>query len=228
MMKRQYGKSSWIAALVSVAMVSGGSVLQAASGKKTLMLDFENVPAGSLPAGWQVAATHPNGRPNAWRVQEDSRAVSGKKVLALPETPRFYGGTFNLCWTDEVSFQDGVIQVKVHAGTGNEDQGGGPIWRVKDANNYYIVRWNPLEDNFRLYFVKDGHRKQIATANVKADPKQWHTIKVVQKGQDITCYLDGKKLLTATDQTFTEAGGVGLWTKADAASCFDDFMVQGK
>ena len=226
-MKKQVWRELLVVTMLSIAL--GGWSVQASGGKKhTLILDFENVTSGSLPAGWQVAATHPNGQPNAWRVQEDAKAVSGKKVLALPETPRFYGGTFNLCWTDKVLFKDGSIEVKVHAGTGNEDQGGGPIWRVKDANNYYIVRWNPLEDNFRLYYVKDGRRKQIATANVKADPQHWHTIRVEQRAQNITCYLDGKKLLTATDYTFTTAGGVGLWTKSDAASCFDDFIVQGR
>ena len=224
---------SFMVLLLSVGLIGSVSIY-AAQGKRkarrrrarpTLRLDFENVPVGQLPAGWKSDATHPAGQPNPWQVQINDQAASGKKVLILPSTPHFYGGTFNLCWTDRVKFENGRIEVKVHARTGREDQGGGPIWRVKDANNYYVVRWNPLEDNFRLYYVKDGHRRQIASANVHLDPKKWHTIRVVQRGPRIICWLDGKKLLTARDTHITGPGGVGVWTKSDAASMFDDFVV---
>ena len=106
------------------------------------------------------------------------------------------------------------------------DQGGGLIWRVKDHDNYYIARWNPLEDNFRVYYVKEGRRVQLDSANVKADPTKWHTIKIEQRGDAIACYLDEEKLLALKDKTFAEAGGVGLWTKADAATAFDDLVIR--
>jgi hypothetical protein len=106
------------------------------------------------------------------------------------------------------------------------DQGGGLIWRVKDHDNYYIARWNPLEDNFRVYYVKEGRRVQLDSANVKADFAKWHTIKIEQRGDAIACYLDGEKLLEVKDKTFAEAGGVGLWTKADAATAFDDLVIR--
>ena len=111
---------------------------------------------------------------------------------------------------------------------GVEDQGGGPIWRVQDKNNYYIARANPLENNFRIYTVKDGKRRTLDSARVKVPSKQWHTIKIVHKGKKIKGYLNGEKLLEYEDNTFPEVGGVGLWTKADAVTEFDDFSVRSE
>jgi hypothetical protein len=100
------------------------------------------------------------------------------------------------------------------------------IWRAKDAGNYYVARYNPLEKNFRLYTVKDGVRRQLADAGGLAVPAgEWFTVKVTQKGDAIACELNGKRLLEATDTTFPGPGGVGVWSKADAASSFDDFEV---
>lgn len=118
------------------------------------------------------------------------------------------------------------ISVRVKAVSGKQDQGGGPIWRARGKDDYYIARWNPLEDNFRVYFVKNGRRKQLGSANVDAPPDQWHTIRIVMMGQKIEAYLNGKKLITVEDSSFAEAGMVGLWTKADAATSFDDLSVK--
>lgn len=187
---------------------------------------FDDTPPGRLPNGWRSDATRPDGQLNLWTVQIDAAASSGNQVLVLPRTPRFRNGTFNLCWTDGVRFRNGEVAVKVKARTGEVDQGGGPIWRVQDANNYYIARWNPLEDNLRIYYVKDGRRVQLASADVEADPTQWHTIAIEHEGDEITCSFDGRQLLRAKDTTFGREGGVGVWTKADAASTFDDFAVE--
>lgn len=187
---------------------------------------FDDSPAGRLPDGWRSDATLPDGEPNPWTVQVDHAAVSGDRVLALPGTPRFRNGTFNLCWTDRVRFRDGEISVRVRAGTGHVDRGGGPIWRVQDANNYYVARWNPLESNFRVYSVKDGRRVQLASAEVRADPTGWHAIAIEHRGDTIECSFDGMRLLTASDASITREGGVGVWSKADAASSFDDFDVK--
>ena len=160
-------------------------------------------------------------------MQEDARAASGKRVLAVRPSGS-ERGTFNLAWTDQMRFRNGAIEVKVRAGDGRIDQGGGPIWRVRDAGNYYIARWNPLENNFRVYYVKDGRRVQLDTADVNVPAGAWHTIRVEQQGNHVVCYLDGRKLPDAEDATFPDAGGVGLWTKVDAASLFDDLVVQAK
>ncbi len=193
----------------------------------TARIAFEEAALGSLPVGWKVDATHPGSELAVWSVQEDSQAASGKRVLAVRITGS-ERGTFNLAWTDQFRFQDGVVEVQVRAGEGRIDQGGGPIWRVRDANNYYIARWNPLENNFRVYYVKDGRRVQLDTADVNVAADAWHSIRIEHQGNHIACYLNGTKLLEADDSTLPEAGGVGLWTKADAASFFDDLSVQAK
>ena len=188
-------------------------------------IDFENTDVGQIPAGWKIENTNPKGELPTWKVIEDQFAASGKKVLALTDTKKSSGNSYNLCWTGNTSFTDGEVEVELKAVKGKEDQGGGVIWRALDKNNYYIARFNPLEDNFRIYYVKDGKRKQIKSADAKFPPGKWVKLKVVQRGNTFECYLNNKKLIEGTDDTFTKPGGVGLWTKADAATSFDNFTV---
>ena len=96
---------------------------------------------------------------------------------------------------------------------------------IKTAQNYYIARWNPLEDNFRVYKVVDGKRMQLATADVMLPTDAWHTLKIEQRGEAIRCFLDGKLYLEARDATFPAAGRIGLWSKSDAVSYFDHFQA---
>ena len=179
-----------------------------------------------LPSSWKAQGTNQRGPVATWAIEADASAPSKPNVLALTDTKEGWGGTFNLFWTDRIRFKDGVIEVKVKAGTGREDQGGGLIWRVRDKNNYYIARWNPLEDNFRVYVVTNGSRKTLDSASVKADPARWHTIRVEHRSNEIRCYFDSEELLKARDQRLPGAGGVGMWTKADAATQFDDLRVR--
>jgi len=124
------------------------------------------------------------------------------------------------------SYKDMEIELKIKSVSGKQDQGGGFIWRAKDADNYYVARWNPLEDNFRVYYVKNGKRQQIASAKIKADPNKWHEMEIKHFGTTIIAEFDDKELLKIEDKTFTKAGKVGLWTKADAATKFDDFVIK--
>lgn len=188
--------------------------------------NFENVPVGQIPKGWRVEGTNQRGPLATWKVIEDDSALSGKKVLALTTPNHDSGGTFNICWTDTVSFLNGEIEVRFKANTGEEDQGGGVIWRAQDKNNYYIARYNPLEDNFRIYYVKEGRRKMRASTRIRLPAGVWHSMKIIHDGERIAGYLNGKKLLEVTDRTFSAAGGIGLWTKADAATSFDELAVE--
>ena len=193
--------------------------------KKSITFDFENVPVGHIPEGWKVEATNQRGKLAVWKVEEDKTAPSGKKVLTLTDASGSFGSTYNLCWTKDISFLNGEITVRFRANTGREDEGGGVIWRAKDRNNYYIARFNPLEDNFRIYYVKDGVRRMLTSARVALKAHQWHSMKITVNGDKFEGYLNGKKLLSVTSKVFNEPGGVGLWTKADAATSFDDFKV---
>lgn len=81
---------------------------------------------------------------------------SAPNGMVLVDTHGGTGQTYNLIWTSDISLKDGEIEVDVRANSGEEDQGGGPMWRVLDANNYYVVRYNPLGHNFSLYVVELG------------------------------------------------------------------------
>ncbi len=190
-----------------------------------LRLSFEETGLDALPDGWKIEATGRQAPLATWGVIADETAPSGTRVLAMRSPNHSGAGTFNLCWTGAVRFRDGKIGVRFKAETGEVDQGGGVIWRTRDKDNYYISRFNPLEDNFRIYYVKAGARKMLASARTKL-PAGWHALEIVHRGERIEGYLDGEKLLETDDGTFEEAGGVGLWTKADAVTSFDDFYVE--
>ena len=207
---------------------------QAAAGQESsvsakagdVLWNFDDVPVGKLPAGWRVAATNRLGSLATWQVIEDASAPSGNRVLAMTSPNHTSGGTFNICWTDAVRFLDGEIRVRFKAVRGREDQGGGVMWRVQDSGNYYIARFNPLEDNFRIYYVRNGVRRTLASARVALPAGEWHTLKIVQHGNRFEGYLNGKKFLEGTSSLFMDPGGVGVWTKADAVTSFDDLGVK--
>lgn len=211
----------------AVVTIAGFAYAGGPAEATVMQVTFEAVQPGSLPTGWKVEATNQRGKLAVWKVAADPSAPSSPNILeAVPRSDNF-GGTYNLCWNNSVGFLDGEIEVRLRANTGHEDQGGGPIWRVKDQDNYYISRYNPLERNFRVYLVKDGMRKMLdGVGRIEIPKGTWFTIRIVQKGDHIEGWLDGKKLLDAHDDTFTEPGGVGLWTKADAATSFDDFTAR--
>jgi hypothetical protein len=136
--------------------------------------------------------------------------------------------TFNIALVHGTSYLDVNLSVRLKAVAGDVDRGGGLVWRAKDKDNYYLCRYNPLEDNYRVYKVEKGKRTQFASVKVPGD-EAWHTLRASMIGSKISCYLDGKKLLEAEDSTFPGPGMVGLWSKADAQSHFDDLTVaEGK
>jgi hypothetical protein len=213
-----------------ITAFASGVMMMAAEGpqegKQIFTFDKgEKCAPGMVPTDWKAEGTNQEGPFATWEVIPDSTAPSSPNVLALTKINHDSSSTFNICWTDKTTFKDGEIEVKFKAVSGKEDQGGGLMWRVKDKDNYYIARMNPLEDNFRLYYVKNGSRKQLAGEKVTIPAGEWHTMKIEHRGDHITGWLDGKKYVDVKDSTFTDEGGVGLWTKADAVTSFDNFTV---
>lgn len=188
--------------------------------------DFDNLAEGTLPPGWKVEATGQSQSSAQWEVTVDQEAPLDPGVLSLVSTHHSERGVFNVCWTDEVQFREGQIAVFLKAHAGKIDQGGGPIWRVQDRDNYYISRYNPLEENVSIYYVKDGKRIMLAYSG-KIDLKDgWHILKIRHQGNRIRAYIDGELVLMANGGDYIEdKGGVGVWTKADAATSFDNFTV---
>ncbi|MGB9073562.1 MAG: family 16 glycoside hydrolase [Terriglobales bacterium] len=198
---------------------------QQTSGKQ-LVYNFDSDTAGQPPAKFHAARTG-SGAESKWAVMGDPTAPSKPNVVAQTSTdPTDY--RFPLLIADEGSFRDLDLSVRFKAVSGSVDQAGGLVFRLKDPNNYYIVRPNALENNYRLYRVVNGRRSQFAGANFKVTSGEWHELRVEAAGNKIACYYDGAKKIDATDSTFKDAGKVGLWTKADSVTYFDDLKVQAK
>jgi hypothetical protein len=191
-------------------------------------LGFDETPPGELAAGWQAASTRPEGPTASWSVVADAGAPSAPHALALTAPNHTSGRTFNLCWKREPTFQDGELEVSLRSISGEIDQGGGLAWRIQGPDDYYVCRYNPLERNFRVYVVRAGERRQLASAEVDPPASAWSRMRVEHTGARIACWLDGERLLDAQDATIPAAGGVGLWTKADACTAFDDLTVRAR
>jgi hypothetical protein len=198
--------------------------LQAAG--QQLIYNFDSDSAGQMPAKFHSARTG-QGSEGKWAVMADSSAPSRPNVVAQTSTDKT-DYRFPLLIADDGSFRDLDIGVKFKAVSGSVDQAGGLVFRLKDANNYYVVRANAAEDNYRLYHVVNGRRVQFAGANLKVSSGAWHEVRVEAVGNKIVCYYDGVKKIEATDDTFKDAGKVGLWTKADSVTYFDDLRVTAK
>src|SRR6266851_3025816 len=188
--------------------------------------NFDTDAVGAMPAKFHSARTG-KGAEGKWVVVADPTAPSKPNVVAQTSTDTT-DYRFPLLIADEGSFKDLELSVKFKAVSGKVDRAGGMAFRLKDASNYYIVRANALEDNYRLYHVVAGNRRQFAGANFKVTSGEWHELRVECVGNKIICYYDGAKKIEATDDTFKDAGKVGLWTKADSVTYFDDLRVVGK
>jgi Domain of Unknown Function (DUF1080) len=200
-------------------------VPQQTSGKQ-FVYSFDSDTPGLLPAKFHSATTGGGAR-EKWVVTADPTAPSKPNVVTQTSTDQT-DYRFPLLISDEGSFQDLDLSVNFKAVSGSIDRAGGLVFRLKDPNNYYIVRANALESNYRLYHVINGRRSQFAEANLKVTSGEWHELRVEAVGNRIICYYDGNKKIEATDDTFKDAGKVGLWTKADSVTSFDDLKVTAK
>jgi hypothetical protein len=213
--------------LTTTAMIVFLATTLMAADEKERSFRFAKDDSGKVPTGWKAAQTG-KGEGSVWKVVADDTAPS-KTGYVLAQTAESPGAVFNICVADDTDYQDLEISVAFKAIRGKNDQGGGLVWRYQDANNYYIARMNPLEDNFRVYKVISGKRIQLKTKEgLKIPVGEWHRIKVKQQGDHIECFLDGEKMLDGKDETFRKAGQIGLWTKSDAQTHFDDLKVSGK
>lgn len=185
--------------------------------------NFDKETVGKLPKGFSSQVTG-KGNLGRWEITEDKTAPSQPYMLVQTSKENL-GYHFNLSIIEETDYADLELEIKFKALTGEEDQGGGQIWRYKDPNNYYIARANPLENNFRVYKVVDGNRKQLASKDLKITAGEWHTIKIINVDDKIQCFYDERLYLEVSDNTF-RIGKIGLWTKADAVTAFDDIKVK--
>jgi len=179
-------------------------------------INFDQDPVGSLPAGWTGGVTG-RGAPR-WTVEADAGAPSPPNVLIQSGS-----GTFPWCVRRDISVTDGSVEVKFKPISGNEDAAGGVVWRWKDRDNYYVARGNALEDNVSLYHTTNGRRSTIKYVDAPVAKNQWHILRVEFAGKSIRVALDGKVYISLEDDHITGPGAVGVWTKADSVTAFDDF-----
>ena len=185
------------------------------------IFNFEEETEGKLPSGFFADATN-KAKIIKWTVAADN----GNKVVE--QQAENSGSCYNLLVLDKIAYKDFSASVKIKAITGEEDQGGGLVWRYIDKNNYYVARYNPLENNFRFYVVVNGNRKQLESTDNDIKQGEWFTMTIEMKGNKVICSLNGKTLIESTDDTFKSAGLIGFWTKADAVTYFDDLEIKNE
>jgi 3-keto-disaccharide hydrolase len=180
------------------------------------VITFDSDTVGAPPRGWTAGVT---GRgAHRWTVETDESAPSKSGVLK--QSGR---GDFPWCVKDTPSFADGRIEVKFKPLSGKEDQAGGLVWRWKDGDNYYVARANALENNVSLYYTASGRRNTLKYVDAPVPRNVWHTLRVEFDGPQIRVALDGKTYIELKDTHIGGAGAVGVWTKADSVTSFDDF-----
>lgn len=200
-------------------MTLGASLLAGAALAQTI--NFDDARVGKTPAGWTAAVTGSGA--SKWTVEKDESAPSAPNVLKQSAE-----GNYPICLKDDTKIKDGFVEVKFKPVSGKEDQAGGVIWRAQDKDDYYIARANALEDNVTIYHVIKGKRVSFKNTGTKVAGNQWHTLRVDFSGNKFMVTFDGKKVIEASDDSFTDAGQVGLWTKADSVTLFDDFSYGPK
>jgi hypothetical protein len=186
--------------------------------------DFESDAVGSPPSGFLFARTG-NGAEGQWVVRVEKGADRNHVLSQESADPTDY--RFPVAVLGEGAHRDVTLSVRARPLSGQVDQGFGLVWRYQDANNYYVTRCNADEDNCTIYHTVKGNRRAFLNRGVKVAKNSWHTLKVEAMGDHFVVWFDGNKVLDARDQTFKDAGKVGLWTKADSVIEFDDFTVDG-
>ena len=197
----------------------------------TRKVDFSDDAVGQAPKGFEFGHTAKVGTPGKWIVQ----AEGNNKYLAQIDADNTRS-RFPVAVVSDVKTADVDLSVRFKPVSGRVDQAAGLVWRFQNEDNYYIVRANALESNVVLYKVEKGKRTDLAvkgegrTYGKKAQVPsgQWSTLRVVAAGPLFEVHFNGSKLYEVEDSTFSQAGKVGVWTKADSVTRFDDLTVVTK
>lgn len=201
---------------VLLAVASLAALAVAAHAQTTT---FDGDAPGAPPVGWQCGST--GGGTPRWTVEADASAPGKSKVLKQSGS-----GSFPWCVKTGTALVDGFVEVKLKPLSGREDQAGGLVWRWKDGNTYYVARANALENNVALYYTVGGERRTIKYVDAPVPGNVWHTLRVEFRSTRIRVLLDGKLLIALDDDHIAGAGAVGVWTKADSVTSFDDFTYR--
>lgn len=240
---------AWLLILFVALGLGSPAAAKAARADPPRIWDFDTEPSGALPMGFAVGTLFDGRQAGKWAVvemrqlplllqgeerREAKRIQQVVEAVTTPSPPHVlaqfmkkgYEHDYKLVLVKGTRAADLELEVSFLAIAGEGDMGGGLIWRAKDDRNYYLTRANPLEQNIRLYRVIDGVRKKLANFNRIISVEQWHQLRVVARGERFQVYYDGQPVLDVHDRTLRTEGLIGLWTKADAVTCFDDLKLE--
>lgn len=213
-----------MACIVIISISFAGTVtVQAGQEIKSKTWNFDSDSTNASPSGFEFKRTG-KGSPGRWIVLAEKDAPSSPNVLAQVVTDNT-DYRYPIAVANEPSLSDLRLSARCKPVSGRVDQACGLVFRYQDENNYYVTRANALEGNVRLYYVKDGRRNQIASWDGKVVKGIWHEMRIEARGDHLEIYWDGKKVIDAHDTTFRDAGKIGVWTKADSVTYFDDLNV---
>lgn len=218
----------WSIRLLVIVAFTGWGILTsvspgAASDEQSRLWTFDTDALGTLPSGF-VIGTLFDGRPaGEWKVVQASRAPSPPHVLGQL-MGRGAEHAYKVVLINGTNSSNLDLEVSLLPVKGQADMGGGLIWRAADDRNYYLTRANPLEQNIRIYRVVNGVRQMLKNFDQIIDVRRWHTLRVIARGCRARVFIDEQQVFDVCDQTFRE-GRVGLWTKSDAVTYFDDVKL---
>jgi hypothetical protein len=192
-------------------------------GASVWVWNFDKEVVGKSPPGFTFSRTG-HGKLGRWVVQEDKSAPSGTHILAQLDSDET-NFRFPVAVANDPSLRNLRLSVRCKPMSGKVDQACGLVFRYYDQDNYYLARANALEDNVRFYYVKDGKRIQLASWSGRVSSGSWHELRADANADRFEIYWDGKKIIEAQDPTFQQAGKIGVWTKADSVTYFDDLTV---
>jgi len=200
-------------------IIGAAAMMMAAATAHAETITFDADRPGTPPAGWTCGST--GGGTPSWTVEAHSGPPSGANVLKQSGK-----APFPWCVRQGTAVTNGAVEVKFKPLSGREDQAGGLVWRWKDGDNYYVARANALENNVSLYYTERGRRLTLKYVDAPVAANTWHTLRVEFQGTQIRVTLDGKTYIELSDSHISGAGAVGVWTKADSVTVFDDFSYQ--
>lgn len=214
--------------VMTLTLVIGGAAMGLA---ETRTVDFSQDAVGKPPAGFTFGHTAKVGAPGRWVVQ----AEGANKVLAQAD-PDSTRARFPVAVLTDVTAADVDLSVRFKPVSGKVDRAAGLVWRFRDEDNYYIVRANALEDNVVLYKVDNGRRTDLPVKGegrtygkpAEVPSGAWSTLRIVARGPRFEVYFNGTKLYEVEDLTFSAPGKVGVWTKADSVTLFDDLSIAAR
>lgn len=179
--------------------------------------NFDSVPPGSPPAGWFFPEARPSEKPG-WLIRRDDTAPSKPNVLAQISAR-------GPAISNVASFQNGDVSVTFKTVWGRKSQSAGLVWRYQDERNYYLLRADALANEIVLYKVQDGRRVSIVPRRHRIPGHTWQILKVTFRGPRFEVYFDHRRVFVGDDETFLQAGRVGLWAMPGTVTYFDDFRA---